>query len=194
MKLSENTRMNEYAIKLIDGKQLLYEPIYALSLVELETLKTYIKIYQRIEFIKPSKSSASASILLDKKLDSSLSLCIDYQDLKNLTIKNWHPFLVIEETLNWLSWAKQFTQLDLTSTYHQMQIQKSNKWKTTFCTKYGHFKYQVIPFGFSNILTSFQSYINKILAEKLDIFVVLYFNNILIYLKHLGQPHVKAVQ
>ena len=51
MKLSKNTRMNEYAIKLIDKKQLSYEPIYAFSLVELETLKTYIKTYLKTGFI-----------------------------------------------------------------------------------------------------------------------------------------------
>ena len=50
-----------------------------------------------------------------------------------------------------------------------------------------------MPFGLSNALANFQGYINKILAEKLDIFVIIYLNNILIYTKDLGQPHVEAV-
>ncbi len=75
-----------------------------------------------------------------------------------------------------------------------MRIREGDKWKTAFCTKYGHFEYQVMPYGFSNISTSFQGYINKILAEKLDIFVVIYLNDILIYTEDLGQPHVKEVQ
>ena len=62
-----------------------------------------------------------------------------------------------------------------------------------FKTQYGHFKYQVIPFGLSNTPTTFQGYVNKILAEKLDIFVVVYLDNILIYIKDPGQPHIKAV-
>ncbi len=58
MKLSENTNINKYAIELIEGKQPPYGPIYALSLVELETLKIYIKTYLKNGFIQPSKSLA----------------------------------------------------------------------------------------------------------------------------------------
>lgn len=50
-----------------------------------------------------------------------------------------------------------------------------------FCTWYSYFEEEVMPFGLSNVLASFQSYINKILAEKLDIIVIIYFNDIFIY-------------
>ena len=63
-----------------------------------------------------------------------------------------------------------------------------------FRTWYGHFKYQVMLFGLSNALASFQGYINKILAKKLNIFVIVYFDNIFIYTKDLGQAHVNPVQ
>ena len=77
-KLLENTEMNEYTIKLEEGKQLLFGLIYSLGPVELETLKTYIKTNLVNGFIYPSKSPAGATILFDKKLDGSLRLCIDY--------------------------------------------------------------------------------------------------------------------
>ena len=48
-------------------------------------------------------------------------------------------------------------------------------------------------FGLSNIPASFQSYINKILTKKFDIFIVVYLDNILIYIEDPKQPHVKAV-
>ncbi len=63
-----------------------------------------------------------------------------------------------------------------------------------FCTRYSHFDYQIMPFGLSNVLASFQDYINKILTEKLDIFVVVYLDNIMIYTEDPGQLHVEAVQ
>ena len=50
-----------------------------------------------------------------------------------------------------------------------------------------------MPFSFFNALATFQEYINKILAEKLDIFVIIYLDDILIYIKDSGQPHVEAV-
>ncbi len=74
-----------------------------------------------------------------------------------------------------------------------MRIREGDKWKTAFRTKYGHFKYQVIPFSLSNVTASFQGYINKILAERLDIFVMEYMDNILIYTKDPGQPYGDAV-
>ena len=60
--------------------------------------------------------------------------------------------------------------------------------------RYSHFKYQVISFGLSNATASFQEYVNKILAEILDVFVIVYFNNILIYTKNAGQSHVEAAR
>ena len=84
--------------------------------------------------------------------------------------------------------------MDLTSTYYQMRIKEGNKWKMAFRTRYGHFKYQIMPFGLSNAPASFQSYINKILAEKPNIFVIVYLDNIFIYTKDLGQSHVEAMR
>ncbi len=88
MELPENTGMNKHAIELIQWKQPPYGPIYALSLVELETLKTYIETHLKMGFIRPSKSPTGAPIFFDKKSDGSLRLCIDYRGFNNLTIKN----------------------------------------------------------------------------------------------------------
>ena len=118
MELPDNTGMNKHVIELCESKQPAYGPIYSLSPVELETLKTYIKTHLKTWFIRPSKSPVGASILSDKKLDGSFSLCVNYWGLNNLTIENSYPFLLIGESLNRLGRAKWFTQLDLTSTYH----------------------------------------------------------------------------
>ena len=194
MELSENTGINKHAIELQDGKQPPYGPIYSLGLVELETLKTYIEIYLKTGFIQPFKSPAGAPILFDKKPDGNLWLCVDYRGLNNLTIKNRYPLPLIGEALDRLDRAKRFTQLDLTSAYHRMRIREGDEWKTAFRTRYGHFEYQVMPFGLSNAPASFQGYINKILAEKLDVFVIIYLDNILIYTEDKSQGHVETVQ
>ncbi len=62
-----------------------------------------------------------------------------------------------------------------------MRIQKDDKWKTAFHTRYGHFEYQVMLFGLSNAPASFQGYINMIFTKKLDIFVIVYLDDILIH-------------
>ena len=192
-KLPENTGMNEHTIELEEGKQLIFGPIYSLGPVELETLKTYIKTNLANGFIRQSKSPAEAPILFDRKPNGSLRLCVDYRGLNNITIKNQYPLSLVGEPLDRLDRAKRFTQFNLTNTYHWIRILEGDEWKTAFLIRYGHFKYQVMPFGLSNAPATFQRYVNKILAEKLDIFVIIYLDDILIYTKNLGQPHVEAL-
>ena len=121
------TELNEYAIELEDSKQPSYRPIYILSSIELETLKIYIIISLQTGVIKMSKSFAGTSILFDKKLDGSRWMCIHHWGLNNLTIKKQYPLSLISGSLDELSRVKKFTQLDLTSTYHQIGIRKRNK-------------------------------------------------------------------
>ena len=192
--LPERTELNEHAIDLDDGKQLLYGPIYSLGPVKLETLKTHIETYLKTEFIQPSKSPADAFILFDRKLKGSLCLCVDYWDLNNLTIKNLYPLPLIRESLNWLDQAKRFTQLDLPNAYHQTRIKEGDKWKMAFQTRYSHFEYQMMSFRLSNTPARFQGYINKIVAEKLDILVIIYLDDIFIYTEDQEQSHVEAMR
>ena len=162
--------------------------------MELKILKTYIKTHLKTGFIWSSKFPAAAPILFDKKFDNTFYLYINYWSLNNLTIKNRYPLPLIRELLDRLGWAIRFTQLDLISAYYQMRIKKGDKLKTDFQTRYGHWKYQVMPFGYFNTLASFQDYINKILAEKLDIFIIIYLNNIFIYTEDQGWGYIEAMR
>ena len=125
--LPEHTEINTHAINLEECKQPPYGPIYSLGLVELETLKTYIKTHLANGFISSSKSPAGVSILFEKKPDGSLCLCVNYQGLNNITIKNQYLLLLVNESLDRLGRAKPFTQLDLTSAYHRMRIKEGDK-------------------------------------------------------------------
>ena len=122
VELSEYTGINDYFINLLDDKQLLYSPRYRLRLVKLKTLKTYIKANLASSFIILSKFPANTPILFGQKKDGSFRLCIDYHRLNNRTIKNHYPLPLIGESLNRLSCAKCFTQLDLINAYHRMRI------------------------------------------------------------------------
>ena len=193
-KLPKHIGINNHAIELVDGQQPPYEPIYSLRPVELETLKAYIETNLANGFIRPSKSPAGTPILFEQKSDNSLWLCVKYWGINNLTIKTRYPLPLIGELLDRLGRARRFTQLDLTSAYHQMRIREEDEWKTAFRTWYGHFEYQMMPFALTNVPASFQRYINKILVKKLDIFVIVYLDDILIYTDNDGDGHVSAVQ
>ena len=101
--------MNEYPIKLEEGKQPPFWLIYSLSQVELEILKTYIKTNLANGFIWLSKYPAETFILFNRKPDRSLRLCVDYLGLNNITIKNRYLLPLIGKLLDWLGRAKRFT-------------------------------------------------------------------------------------
>ncbi len=126
-KLPEHTRINDYAIELVDDWQPLYGPIYSLGPVELETLKAYIENNLVSGFIRPFKSPAKAYILFDKKPNGSLRLHVDYRGLNNLTIKNQDLLLLVGKLMDRLSQAQHFTQLNLTNAYHQMRIKEGDE-------------------------------------------------------------------
>ena len=98
--LSERTGANKHAIALEQCKEPPYGPIYSLGPVELETFKTYIKTNLANGFMRVSKSPTSAPISFVRKPNGILRLCVNYQGLKNLTIKNWYPLPLISKSLS----------------------------------------------------------------------------------------------
>ena len=130
----ENTRINEYAIKLEKGKQPLFKLIYSLGPIGFETKKIYIEINLINGFIWPSKPPIQALILFNWKPDRSFYLCVDYWSLNHITIKNRYPLPLIGESFDWLGQTRRFTQLYLTNAYHQMRIHKGDELKTNFRT------------------------------------------------------------
>ena len=84
-----------------------------------------------------------------------MRLCVNYRRLNKIIIKNRYPIPLVGELFNRLGYTKIFTKLDLCNAYYRIRIKKGNEWKTAFKTRYGHFKYLVIPFGFANAPMTF---------------------------------------
>ena len=141
IELPKLTGINNHAIKLEEGKQPPFSPIYSLGPVELETLKTYIETNLANGFIRPSKSPTGAPILFNRKPDGNFCLCVDYQGPNNITIKNQYPLPMIGKSLDRLGRARRFTQLNLSNANYRMRICEGDEWKTAFRTQYGHFEY-----------------------------------------------------
>jgi hypothetical protein len=163
--------------------------------VELETLHAYIQENLSRGFIQSSESPAGAPVLFVKKKDGSLRLCVDYRGLNKITVPNRCPLPLISETLDRLRTGVIFTKLDMRGAYNLIRIAKGEEWKTAFRTRYGHFEYKVMPFGLSNAPATFQAFVNDVLREFLDDFVVVYLDDILIFSPSMVThvEHVRAV-
>ena len=173
-----------------------YGPIYNLSANELKVLREYLDDALAKGWIRHSTSPAGSPILfVPKKNDGGLRLCVDYRGLNKVTIKNRHPLPLITEILDRLSGAKVFSKLDLKDAYHRLRIKEGDEWKTAFRSRYGHFEYLVMPFGLANAPATFQAYINRALAGFVDVFCVVYLDDILIFSDSIDKhwDHVRQV-
>nr|GEU39389.1 reverse transcriptase domain-containing protein [Tanacetum cinerariifolium] len=102
------------------------------------------------EFIRPSSSPWEAPVLFVKKKDESFRMCIDYQELNKLTVKNRYPLPRINDLFDQLQGSSVYSKIDLRSGYHQLRVRKEDIPKTAFKTRYGHYEFQVMPFGLTN--------------------------------------------
>ena len=92
-----------------------------------------------------------------------------------------------------LQGANIFTKLDLRNGYHLIRIKEGEEWKTAFRTRYSLFEYQVMPFGLTNALATYMRLVHQILRKFLDVFVITYLDNILIYSRD-EQEYIRYVQ
>nr|GEU82987.1 putative reverse transcriptase domain-containing protein [Tanacetum cinerariifolium] len=132
-------------------------------------------------FIRPSTSAWGAPVLFVQKKDESFRMCINYRELNKLTINNHYPLPRIDDLFDQLQGSSVYSKIDLRSGYHQPRVRDEDIPKTAFRTRHGHYEFQVMLFGLTNAPAVFMDLMNCVCKPYLDIFVIVFIDDILIY-------------
>lgn len=174
--------------------------------LEYEAAKAHIHQLLEAQVIRESSSPFASPIVLVKKKDGSLRLCVDYRLLNSKTRKDAFPLPRIEESLDALSGARWFSTLDLAAGYNQVPVTEKDKMKTAFCTPFGLFEWNRMPFGLCNAPSTFQRLMERIFGDQHCQSLLLYLDDVVVFsstaaehvgrldavLGHLQQEDLKA--
>ncbi|GBG88265.1 hypothetical protein CBR_g46831 [Chara braunii] len=173
-----------HAIEIIPRFSIPKGRIYRMSPGELDELRRQLKELVEKGWIRPSVSPCGSPVLLvPKKKEGLLRMCIDHRGLNAITVKNREPLPRIDDLLDRVQGCRYFNKIDLKSEYYQIGIRPEGQHKTAFQTRYGLYEFVVMPFGLCNAPGTFQHAMNRIFHDYLDKFVIVYLDDILVFSK-----------
>ena len=152
----------DLSIEIFPGTTPISRAPYRMAPTELKDLKIQLQELMDKGFIQPSISSLGMHVLFVKKKDGTLRMCIDYQQINKVTMKNKYLVPRIEDLFDQLKGSSVFSKIDMRSGYYQLRVKDADMPKTTFRTRYGHYEFLVMPFRLTNAPTTFMDLMNRV--------------------------------
>lgn len=156
-------------------------------------VKEHIHQLLEAQVIRESSSPYASPIVLVKKRDGTLRMCVDYRQLNCKTWKDAFPLPRIEESLDALTGARWFSTLDLASGYNQVPVTEADRPKTAFCTPFGLFEWNRMPFGLCNAPGTFQRLMQRLFGDQQNQSLLLYLDDIVVFSSTI-QQHLERLE
>lgn len=175
-----STSLIKHEIPLVEDTPV-RQPYRRIPPSQYELARAHIQQLLQSQIIRESSSPYASPIVLIQKKDGTLRMCVDYRQLNAKTRKDAFPLPRIEESLDALAGAQWFSTLDLASGYSQVEMAEKDKAKTAFCTPFGLFEFNRMPFGLCNAPSTFQRLMERLFGDCRFQSVLLYLDDVIVF-------------
>ena len=188
-------RTIKHTIEVLPGTAPVARRPYRMSASDKRELERQLNELLESRRIEAKSSPFAAPVLFVTKKDGTKRLCCDFRGLNDVTVKNKYPLPRIDDLFDMLAGASTFSQLDLVSGYHQVEVAEEDQYKTAFVTHEGQYVWKVMPFGLTNAPSTFQMLMNETLKGLIGKIVLVYLDDILVFSKSVNEhkEHLKLV-
>lgn len=157
------------------------QPFRRIPPTQYREVKDHIQKLLEDDIIQESHSPFASPVVIVRKKDGSMRLCVDYRKLNAKTVRDAFLLPRIEESLDAVGNAKWFSTLDLASGFNQVATDPADRHKTAFITPFGLYEYNRMPFGLSKAPATFSRLMQRCLNELIFQIVLVYLDDIIVF-------------
>ncbi|KAG1925421.1 interleukin-1 receptor accessory protein-like 1-A [Pimephales promelas] len=161
---------------------------------DIEAVRKHIQELLDAGVIRESESPFSSPIVVVRKKNGQVRLCIDYRRLNLQTIKDAYSLPKLEDTFSALSGSQWFSVLDLKSGYYQIEVEEADKPKTAFVCPLGFWEFNRMPQGVTNAPSTFQRLMEKCMGDMHLKDVLVFIDDLIVFSKTLEEHEARLMK